>query len=208
MREKKNLQLGWTLSWDALRDPSRIDIEDEGETSTSDQALLNHDGRVLYDFPEKIPSFVKEEVKKVFKTLNPSRRRIRAQAIREAMMERFATDDSILGAIEEKLGSIAHEVAVQIAKDFPGGKVGNAYRAEDRVMGAAFHLLEGGTVVVEAGWKDFGDNPFVRVWAKIPEVRREFSQTLNFSTAFQVGTIGSKLGTYFRKNLGAWMDAL
>lgn len=59
----------WKLTWNPVR-PNTIYVDDEGKHSLrswSDSALRYDDGRIAYDFPERVPQYVKNKVRSMFR---------------------------------------------------------------------------------------------------------------------------------------------
>ena len=61
--QRKELPGGWVLTWNPTK-PSTIYVDGD---DWSDSALKYRDGRIVYDFPERIPPAVKGAVEKFFK---------------------------------------------------------------------------------------------------------------------------------------------
>ena len=64
--QEKRLPSGWVLKWNPKR-PDRMDVNDEGDTGWSDEALQQRGGKIVYDSPERIPAVVRGEVEKFFR---------------------------------------------------------------------------------------------------------------------------------------------
>lgn len=60
---------GWKLEWSTAQ-PRTIYVSDEKGGSWSDSALRYDDGRIAYDFPERVPQYVKTKVRAMFTRLH------------------------------------------------------------------------------------------------------------------------------------------
>ena len=69
-KQELRLRSGWTLRWNPAQN-NRMDVEDPDGT-WSDEALLVKPGKVLYDFPERIPAEVRQSVLAFFKKVRKS----------------------------------------------------------------------------------------------------------------------------------------
>lgn len=69
-KQELRLRSGWTLRWNPAQN-NRMDVEDPDGT-WSDEALLVKLGKVLYDFPERIPAEVRQSVLAFFKKVRKS----------------------------------------------------------------------------------------------------------------------------------------
>ena len=64
--QEKKLPSGWVLKWNPKR-PDRMEVNDEGDSGWSDEAIRYRGGKIVYDSPERIPSAVRGEVEKFFR---------------------------------------------------------------------------------------------------------------------------------------------
>lgn len=135
---------------------------------------------------------------------------LKIQAIR-ASMKTAKQDDSLLGAIETKLGEYAQAMGDTLAanlKESGLSGMSKAYRSQDRVYAVSFgRSYVWDSFVVEVGWTSFQDQPWIQVWGKLPSSREEFSQKISFSPAFSVGMVSTKLTPYFVKHINSWLDS-